>query len=90
MEAEKTRDSLTQILDNMPDAVLMLESQQLQYCNQQADRFFGVSLSHLSPTILKGSQYLITTNRCMHELSSSKKLETESDTNCSIKETELG
>ena len=25
VEAEKTRDSLTQILDNMPDAVLILE-----------------------------------------------------------------
>jgi len=26
MEAEKTRDSVTQILDNLPDAVIMLES----------------------------------------------------------------
>ena len=28
-EAEKTRDSLTQILDNLPDAVIMLESNDL-------------------------------------------------------------
>ena len=50
MEAEKTRDSLTQILDNLPDAVIMLESteEQLEYCNRQADRIFGVDLSHLS------------------------------------------
>ena len=33
MEAEKTRDALTQILDNLPDAVLMLESGHLSYCN---------------------------------------------------------
>ena len=32
-EAEKTRDALTQILDNLPDAVLMLESDKLCYCN---------------------------------------------------------
>jgi hypothetical protein len=44
-EAEKTRDALIQILDNLPDAVLMLESSQLSYCNQQADRFFEVQLS---------------------------------------------
>ena len=48
MEAEKTRDSVTQILDNLPDAVIMLESHKLQYCNKQADKFFGVDLSHLS------------------------------------------
>jgi hypothetical protein len=34
VEAEKTRDSLTQILDNMPDAVLILEKGTLSYCNQ--------------------------------------------------------
>jgi len=34
VEAENTRDTLTQILDNLPDAVLMLESDQLSYCNQ--------------------------------------------------------
>jgi len=33
LEAEKTRDSLTQILDNMPDAVLILEEGTLSYCN---------------------------------------------------------
>ena len=41
-QAEKTQIALTQILDNMPDAVLMLETKFLQYCNQQADSFFGV------------------------------------------------
>jgi nitrogen-specific signal transduction histidine kinase len=50
MEAEKTRDSVTQILDNLPDAVIMLESNKLQYCNKQADNFFGVDLSKLSQT----------------------------------------
>ena len=33
-EAEKTRDALTQVLDNLPDAVLMMEGQRLTYCNQ--------------------------------------------------------
>lgn len=33
-EAEKTRDSLTQILNNLPDAVIMIEGDQLQYCNE--------------------------------------------------------
>ena len=47
-EAEKTRDALTQVLDNLPDAVLMMEGQRLTYCNQQADVFFGVSLSDLT------------------------------------------
>jgi len=32
-EAEKTRDSLTQILENLPDAVIMLEADTLEYCN---------------------------------------------------------
>jgi hypothetical protein len=32
-EAEKTRDSLTQILANLPDAVIMLEADSLEYCN---------------------------------------------------------
>jgi hypothetical protein len=32
-EAEKTRDSLTQILENLPDAVIMLEADSLEYCN---------------------------------------------------------
>ena len=45
MEAEKTRDSLTQILDNLPDAVLMLESGHLSYCNQIVDILFDVNLS---------------------------------------------
>jgi len=73
MEAEKTRDSVTQILDNLPDAVIMLESHKLQYCNKQADKFFGVDLSHLSQnpenqTTLQSAQYLIMQNRCMYEL----------------------
>jgi hypothetical protein len=32
-EAEKTRDLLTQILGNLPDAVIMLEADSLSYCN---------------------------------------------------------
>ena len=32
-QAEKTRDALTQILDNMPDGVLMLQENNLVYCN---------------------------------------------------------
>jgi hypothetical protein len=31
--AEKTRDALTQTLDNLPDAVLMYEENDLTYCN---------------------------------------------------------
>jgi succinate dehydrogenase/fumarate reductase cytochrome b subunit len=31
--AEKTRDALTQTLDNLPDAVLMFEMDDLSYCN---------------------------------------------------------
>jgi hypothetical protein len=31
--AEKTRDALTQTLDNLPDAVLMFEQDDLTYCN---------------------------------------------------------
>jgi nitrogen-specific signal transduction histidine kinase len=46
--AEKTRDALTQVLDNLPDAVLMLDSEKLEYCNQPADSFFGVNLSNLT------------------------------------------
>jgi len=33
VEAEKTSNALVRILDNLPDAVLMLESDQLSYCN---------------------------------------------------------
>jgi hypothetical protein len=33
MEAENTTKAYTQLLDNLPDAVLMLESNQLSYCN---------------------------------------------------------
>ena len=47
-EAEKTRDALTEVLDNLPDAVLMFEKNQLSYCNQQADSFYGVNLSMLN------------------------------------------
>ena len=32
-EAEKTNNALTQILDNLPDAVLMMEAEGLTYCN---------------------------------------------------------
>jgi len=36
------------VLDNLPDAVLMIEGdKKLSYCNQQADNFFGVTLSTL-------------------------------------------
>ena len=49
-EAEKTQNAMTQILDNLPDAVLMFESEDLSYCNQQADNFFGVTLSQLNTT----------------------------------------
>jgi hypothetical protein len=45
MEAEKTGKTLTKILDNLPDAVLMLNDNQLCYCNKQSDSFFGVCLS---------------------------------------------
>jgi hypothetical protein len=31
--AEKTRDALTEVLDNLPDGVLMLEKTALTYCN---------------------------------------------------------
>jgi hypothetical protein len=31
--AEKTRDALTQTLDNLPDAVLIFEEDNLSYCN---------------------------------------------------------
>ena len=72
IEAEQTVGSLTQILDNLPDAVLMVEeSEGLSYCNQQADKFFDVDLSHLTTSKekdLEKSQYLIVDNRCFHEL----------------------
>ena len=69
IEAEKTSDSLDKILDNLPDAVLMLESSELSYCNQQADNFFGVSLSQIERVHgLKNSTYLIMDKRCLHEL----------------------
>ena len=55
MEAEKTRDSLTQILDNLPDAVIMTVDKRLQYVNKQADQFFGVNLSQLESDPLKSS-----------------------------------
>jgi len=32
-EAEKTRDSVTQILKNLPDAVIMFDNDTLEYCN---------------------------------------------------------
>lgn len=71
-KAEKTRDSLLQILDNLPDAVLMLEAGQLSYCNQKADTFFGVTLSPIADDVhtLISSQYLIMDKRCLHELKS--------------------
>ena len=67
IEAEKTSDSLEKILDNLPDAVLMLESSELSYCNQQADNFFGVKLSNVE-ILLKNSTYVIMDKRCLHEL----------------------
>ena len=67
IEAEKTSDSLDKILDNLPDAVLMLESSELSYCNQQADNFFGVKLSNVE-ILLKNSTYVIMDKRCLHEL----------------------
>jgi hypothetical protein len=33
MEQEKTNVGLTQVLDNLPDAVLMMDSGRLSYCN---------------------------------------------------------
>ena len=32
-EAEKTSSALTQVLENLPSAVLMLEEEKLSYCN---------------------------------------------------------
>ena len=63
-EAEQTRDSLTLVLENLPDAVLMLEADHLSYCNQQADSFFGVSLSTLNDQLLFSE---IMNKRCMYE-----------------------
>lgn len=67
-EAEKTRDSMIQTLDNLPDAVLMLEDNKLSYCNQHADSFFAVKISQLERAVLRRSDYLIMNNRCLHEL----------------------
>ena len=68
-KAEKTSDALTQVLDNLPDGVLMFENHQLSYCNQKADNFYSVKLSTLNnPGDIKASQYLLTSKRCMHEL----------------------
>ena len=64
-QAEKTRDALTQVLDNLPDGVLMFENKQLSYCNQKADTFYAVNLSGIK---IKASQYLLMSKRCMHEL----------------------
>lgn len=97
-EAEKTRDSLTKILANLPDAVLTFESGKLTYINQQVDTFFGVSLSHVPLTdILGKSAYLITKNRCFHELKTSrvkkvaeKMVQEEEGSNRSICLTDLG
>jgi hypothetical protein len=71
--AEKTRDAVTQILDNLPDAVLMFEAGELSYCNQQTDRCFSVELSRLNSIedntdLFRSSQYLILNNRCLYEL----------------------
>ena len=75
IEAENMGETLIQVLDNLPDAVLMLENNKLSYCNQQADSFFGVSLSELTTSkkkkdkeVLQSCQYLLMNNRCMHEL----------------------
>jgi len=67
-EAEKTGDALNQILENLPDGVLMFESGSLSYLNSQADKFFGTSVSQL-PSEIKKSQYQIMDYRCMYELS---------------------
>ena len=45
VEAEKNKDALTQLLDDLPDAVLVLEKHCLTYCNQLADKIFEVDLS---------------------------------------------
>lgn len=69
-EAKKTKETVTAILANLPDAVLMLDEHKLSYCNKQADRFFGVKLSHLTSTeetlILNSSTYQIMEHRCIH------------------------
>jgi len=100
-KAENTRDALTKVLDNLPDGVLMLEDDQLSYCNQQADSFFGVKLSDLNsqPDKLKdfrSSQYLLLRTRCMHELKTmetgrvAEKMNDDDDGSKSICVTELG
>ena len=76
----------------------MIESDRnLSYCNQQADSFFGVTLSTLvdNKEALNAAQYLIMDNRCFHELKTSgvttvaEKMERD-DQSMSITETELG
>ena len=100
-DAEKTRDVLTAILDNLPDAVLISDEGKLSYCNQQADSFFGVSLSQLNALGDGGetfqlSQYQIMNNRCFHELKTSgvdqvaEKMMMTDDGSVSIMMTELG
>ena len=90
MEAEKSTKSLTQLIDNLPDAVLMLEKNRIIYCNQQANSFFGDSLLRCP-----AEDHLLLDNRCMHELNTSgaataaEKMETVEDDN-SIVETDLG
>jgi len=103
IEAEKTSEALTITLDNLPDAVLMLESGRLTYCNQQADSLFGVKFSQFMTQeenerneILKKGQYLILGNRCMHELKTVEfekvveKMEEDDDASHSIQVTDLG
>ena len=100
-DAEKTRDVLTAILDNLPDAVLISDEGKLSYCNQQADSFFGVSLSQLNALgdggeTFRMSQYQIMNNRCFHELKTSgvdqvaEKMMMTDDGSVSIVMTELG
>jgi len=74
----------------------MFDSQHLSYCNQQADIFFGVPLSHLKgEKELQNSEYLLMSNRCLHELKTidvdrvAQKME-NTDHNRSIGVTELG
>lgn len=89
MDAQKTTDSLSQILDNLPDAVLMLEpSNSLSYCNQQADCFFGVSLSQQKD--LSNCQYLLMDNRCFYELKNADQDKVDSACNETITVSELG
>jgi len=75
----------------------MLEGGGLCYCNQQADSFFDVSLSHLTePEQLHASQYLIMNQRSMHEVKSkgtskiAERLEEDGNKSGNISMTELG